>query len=647
MTTTDKAIASGSFEWGRYAAAIAVLAGAYAIAARYGIEQPVAHGVVTPVWAPSGIAIGALLLFGFRYWPAVTIGAFIANAGSDVSVPVAAAIAIGNTLEAVTAHSLLKRVRFDIAFRRVRDVLYFIGLAALVATAVSATIGVSTLVVANAIEFGSFGGEWLLWWFGDLIGALLVAPLILVWGAQLRARRIPGRLPELVVMLVLLCVTASAIFIGGNWQYPYVIFPLLVWAALRFGPLGATAAIFIVGSIATWGTVHGAVPIGGATATQSVQILQGLIAVVGLGTFVIAATIAERDAAESQRADALDELHDRNVMYETVLQAVSDLGEGFVVTDAGRLVFANPAYCEMTGYTLEELRALPSLLELTAPEDREEVVNRLRERLSGSEVQDHYEASLIRKDGQRVACEVAVKLVRTDEGAQIISIVRDVTDRKQMENFRENFVSYVAHEMRTPITIILGFSDLLKRARTLDDDQLEDVVERLGTNSATMKERLDTILRLAGVEQGSTEVFTEKIDLEHFLTDVTAEIPRPEGKTLVIDADGAVARLDTRGLQQIVANLVTNAYRYGGDNVLVEARRRDDTVTIEVSDDGPGVPPALVDRVFEPFVRAGETSEGAGLGLSVVKALARAGGGDVVYEARPQRAVFRVTLRTE
>jgi integral membrane sensor domain MASE1 len=98
-------------------------------AAKLGIELSVAHGVITPVWAPTGIAIAALFLFGTRLWPAVTIGAFLANVTSDASIGVSAAIAIGNTLE----------------------------------------------------DGGSVGSEWLLWWVGDAMGALIVAPLILVW----------------------------------------------------------------------------------------------------------------------------------------------------------------------------------------------------------------------------------------------------------------------------------------------------------------------------------------------------------------------------------------------------------------------------------------------------------------------------------
>jgi PAS domain S-box-containing protein len=619
-----------------FVAKLAALGVAYFLAARFGIEQDVAHGVITPVWAPSGIAIAALLLFGPRYWPGVAAGAFVANATSDVALPIAGAIAIGNTLEAVVAESLLSRVGFAHALSRVRDVLWFVVFAAVVATTVSATVGVTALTTAGDLAGSRYVEEWLLWWFGDLIGTLLVAPPLLTWVTAYRRRSFPGRRVEGAILAALLIAAASVIFLEGNWRYPYVIFPLLVWAALRFSQVGATTAILLVGGIATWGTANGAVPIGGTSATQAVQILQGLIAIVGVGIFLTAATIAERDDAEGERTRALAQLHERNSMYETLLQTVSDLGEGFVVTDAGRLVFANAAYCEMTGYTYEELLELPSLVELTAPEEREEIANRLRERLAGGRVVDHYEAALIRKDGRRVECEVAVELAQTDEGPRIVSLVRDVTERKKIETFRANFVSYAAHELRSPISIIGGFVDLLRRAEPRDPDETEDALERISANVATMRARIENMLALTRIERREVTLRPEPVELETFLHGIAESMPPPEGTSLDVDAPrGTSAWLDRSALEQIIANLLTNSYRYGGPRVRLAARSSGSATTIEVSDDGTGIPDGEVDRMFEPFVRGNtpRKSDGAGLGLSIVKALVEASGGTIHYSS--------------
>ncbi|HJR46413.1 MAG TPA: MASE1 domain-containing protein [Actinomycetota bacterium] len=622
-----------------------VLAAVYLAAARFGIEQDVAHGVITPVWAPSGIAIATLLLWGRRYWIGIALGAFVANATSDISIAAAGAIALGNTLEAVAAATLLGRVDFSSSLTRVRDVLWFVVLAAMAATTVSATVGVTALEVMGELGSGGYAEEWVLWWFGDLIGALLVAPPILAWAAAVRDRRWPDRGLEGLVLAASVIVAAIVVFIGGSWRYPYVIFPLLIWAALRFRQLGATTAIALVGGIATWGTAGGAVPIGGASPTEAVQILQGLIAIVGVGTFVTAATISERDTAEADRTSALTQLRDRNAMYETVLQTVSDLGEGFLVTDAGRLIFANPAYCEMTGYTFDELLALPSLVELTAPEHRDEIAERLRQRMAGGKVMDHYESALIRKDGRRVEVEVAVEVAQTDQGPRIVSVVRDITERKRIESFREHFVSYAAHELRAPISNIAGFVDLLGNA--VDKGDAKALVDRTATNVRTMQARLDNILALTRIERGDVPLKPEVVDVGRFLKGLAEGLTPPAGKHLEVDAaPGVEAWVDISALEQIVANLVTNAYRYGGDRVWVACRRADGVTAIEVTDDGAGIAGTEVENMFEPFVRGGPRgdSEGAGLGLPIVKALAIASGGNIRYWSEEGRASFVVSL---
>jgi PAS domain S-box-containing protein len=123
-------------------------------------------------------------------------------------------------------------------------------------------------------------------------------------------------------------------------------------------------------------------------------------------------------------------------LYETLIQAMSDLGLGVVVTDAGHCIYANDAYCEMTGYTVEELLEMASLLDLSDPSEHEALAQRLRERLAGGHVEDHYEAGLIRKDGTRVDCEVSVKFAPQDGRNLLISVIRDVSDRKRMEDVR-------------------------------------------------------------------------------------------------------------------------------------------------------------------------------------------------------------------
>jgi len=147
----------------RNAVLMAALFVAYVFSARLGIDLPGAHGVVTPVWAPTGIALVALVLYGPGLWPAVALGALVANSTSGASVPEAALISIGNTLEAVVGSMLLQRVGFRPALDRVRDVFALVVFGAIVSTAIAATNGVTTLWAFDDISMSNYPSEWLLW----------------------------------------------------------------------------------------------------------------------------------------------------------------------------------------------------------------------------------------------------------------------------------------------------------------------------------------------------------------------------------------------------------------------------------------------------------------------------------------------------
>lgn len=633
-----------SYRWFGAMGAIALV---YVGVARVGLDLPVAHGVVTPVWIPTGLAIAAAVLFGPRVWPAIALGAFIANATSGVGVPVAAAIATGNTLEAVVAAVLLRRAGLDPGLNRVRDVFSLVVLGALIAPTVSATIGITALVVADRLVVDDYVAEWVLWWFGDVMGAVLVAPVLLTWADAIRARAAIQRPLEAAGLLIAVAGVAGWVFIGGSWKYPYLLFPLLVWAALRFKQIGAATATLVVSAIAIVGTLEGSVPIGGVSQVQSVQILQALLGVVAIATLLIGATLAERESVERENKGLLEELTQRERLNETLFSALSDLGEGFLVTDAGRLTYANEAYCRMTGYSLEELMSLSSLLELSPPDEREVLTERLRSRLAGGEVADHYEATLIRKDGRQVSCEVAVKLMTTEEGPRLVSLVRDVTDRKRMELFRDEFLAYAAHELRGPISTIRGFTELLAKRAAYDEADIDRAAERIAANTQTMSVRLERLMALARVQRGDLELHAAPLGLLDVVRTAGYEVTTPAGKTLHLDVPEDLSVVcDRHVIEQIMANLLTNAFRYGGDNVTISASTVGGKVELAVSDDGPGVSAELRRRLFEPFAQGPDSKRagGAGLGLAMVRALADACGLETGYRPGDPGAVFYVAF---
>jgi integral membrane sensor domain MASE1 len=283
---------------------------AYVIAARLGFRLAYVAEQVTTVWAPTGIAQAALLLWGRSLWPAIWLGAFVANAGTAAPLWTAAGIATGNTLEAVLAASILRRLPgFDPTLRRIFDALAFIVVAALMSTAISATIGVSTLCAAGAQPWMRFSELWLDWWLGDALGALVVAPVILT------IVRVPADWSgrdwiETSLLLAGAAVTTQFVFgqvfdpTIGHHPLEYVVFPFLIAAAVRLGQPATALVVLGASGVTIWNTVRGTGPFTGEAIHESLILLQVFTGVLAGTGLLLAAAITERKTSERRRAAA-------------------------------------------------------------------------------------------------------------------------------------------------------------------------------------------------------------------------------------------------------------------------------------------------------------------------------------------------------
>jgi signal transduction histidine kinase len=290
---------------------IAALAITYVVIARAGLAMDAVSGFATLVWPATGLALAVLLVFGRAYWPGVLIGAFVVNKWTGASVPVALGIAVGNTLEAVVGAALLRRLEgFSPALQRLRDVVALVGLAALGSTLVSASIGVGSLLAGGIVDRAHAADTWIAWWIGDVLGDLVVAPVLLVWVDVARRRRWPTTARAIeAALLALVTVALTLVIFGGPsaaiLREPYLLFPLLSWAALRFGTLGAANATFLVAALTVARTAMHSGPFVRPTLHESLLPLQTFMAVVALSTLLLGAAIAERRNALRARDSLL------------------------------------------------------------------------------------------------------------------------------------------------------------------------------------------------------------------------------------------------------------------------------------------------------------------------------------------------------
>ncbi len=230
--------------------------------------------------------------------------------------------------------------------------------------------------------------------------------------------------------------------------------------------------------------------------------------------------------------------------------------------------------------------------------------------------------------------------------------VRLTEELQRLDVARREFIANAAHELRTPLTAILGFSSMLSGDPSqMPTQQLSIALDTIHRHALRMRLLINNLLDLAQLEQRKLKVFTLPTSLSAAVKQALDGVATSDEHTLTVDvpADTMVIA-DPLRLEQIVTNLVTNAYKYGGPNVRIDARADDHMAMIVVSDDGPGVPDDVRAHIFEPFVRGSGTAgvQGSGLGLAIVRNLVQAFGGDAWYEeAQPHGARFVLALKTE
>jgi diguanylate cyclase (GGDEF)-like protein len=302
----------------RYLLTLAALASLYFLAAKLGLAFALVNPSATAIWPPTGIALAAFLVLGLETWPAILLGAFLANLTTQGSIATSLCIGAGNTLEGIVGALLVNRfAQGRFFFLRPRDVVKFAVLAAIFSTTISATIGVATLGAAGLARPGVFGHIWLTWWLGDSAGDLVVAPALILWSSAPRQlwntrRALEGLLLVLGLSLVALMVFEGFLKMAGFEHLPleYLCVPFLFWAAFRIGRRGLAGCVLVLSFIAITGTVHGLGPFARNDPNVSLLMLQGYLAVIAVTMLAAAAVIWERRQMEEEarRLAVQDEL---------------------------------------------------------------------------------------------------------------------------------------------------------------------------------------------------------------------------------------------------------------------------------------------------------------------------------------------------
>ena len=310
----------------RYAAGVGLIAGGYYAAAQGG-EALLLTGPAGAFWPATGVGIAVLYLGGLRWWPGVLLGDLLSREFTELPVGTALAQTAGNVARALVAVIILQRL---VGRRAAMDRLEHVG-AVLVAIAageaISATVAMVSLKSGGVLEVSEMGLFWRSWWLGGLAGGLVVVPLALAWANARRPAWRSRHTAEGALMLVAVA-GLSAIALSAEQPLTYVVFPAFIWAALRFGPQGATLAVALAAVIAVWATSNEEGPFVEHSPTASALNLQLYIVLAALTTFCLAAIVSERrraalELAESQRREGERAAQERQRIARDLHDSVS------------------------------------------------------------------------------------------------------------------------------------------------------------------------------------------------------------------------------------------------------------------------------------------------------------------------------------
>ncbi len=341
-----------------------ILTACYFVGGLLGKEASFLGGSIALVWPPAGIALAAILLFGYRFWPGVALGAVLFSFTNGMPFGFfTLGTAVGNTVGAIVCTFLLRNfIAFQNAMERTRDVTGFIGLACFLGTTVNAAFNVVGLAYAGTVSWEHLFPTILEWWVPNALAGLVVAPFIIAWATPSATRWDARLIAEAAICGAALVagtlISFNSWFVYGIQNYPlaYLPFPFLVWGALRFGQRGATTGTLLVSVLAIYSLLQKRGPFVTGTETESLMLIGSYIGILAVTNMLLAAAATERRQAESAMAES-------EKRFRTIVEDQTDLICRF--KPDGILTFVNEAYCRFHGKNREELLGTNFLLSLS------------------------------------------------------------------------------------------------------------------------------------------------------------------------------------------------------------------------------------------------------------------------------------------
>jgi PAS domain S-box-containing protein len=597
----------------------------YFLGSKTGLELALVHPSATALWPGTGIAVAGLLVLGLRLWPVVLLSSAAVNYTTTGDAPTSIAIAGGNTMEALIIGFLLQRFGDGVrSFERAAGVFLFVGAVAFAAL-LSATIGAGSLVVGGLAAPELLPQLWTNWWIGNVTGALLVAPLLVLWSRNEPANRSLSRWIEggLLFGLIVTVAFDPARFLTGsaspNPPTGLLVLPLVIWSAFRFSPRVATAAVFVLALGLVWNTVQGRGPYARSDATDSLLVLAMALGALSFVSLVLAALVTDRRREAETLRQARDQLEARvDERTESLSVAVerlrSEIGEreraeedlrrsrarlveaqqlarmGSWDWDVDRnVVSASEELHRLYGLTRAEFpTSLEGFLSRIHPDDRPLATAELmRARETGRPFE--FDHRILRPDGapRWFRSQGRVELGPDGRALRMSGTAQDITDRRRLERERQDaqerakevqrlqelnelktrFMNTAAHELNTPLTPIRVQLHLLRNRLDVKGDpdtaRSFDVLER---NIERMIGLVGDVLEAARLQAERLGIRKEPVDLTRLAREAFESFQAPARESgLQLEPafnGGLLVEADPKRISQVLYNLLSNAIKF-------------------------------------------------------------------------------------
>lgn len=659
---------------------ITLIAVIYFVTAKLGLSLAYGTAQATTVWPPAGIALAAMVLLGYRCWPGILLGAFLANITTNEPAWMAATIALGNTLEALVGAAWLRRVKFQPSLNRLRDVWLFIGIT-LVIVLIASFGGVASLALGHKIVSSTVREALRVWYLGDLMGILIITPIILLW-PQFRfanpfQKRYRGAVVLYATVLLTQVLTYFRSFQPSEILIPraYQAFPLVIWAAVRTSPFGTAIATLFISTISILGTIHERGPFTQQPTVEANLIsLQSFLFYVAATGMTLAAIVAERNAINKSLEKETSQLSESQAQMEGLILSI---GEGLVVVDMnGTIALVNRVFERLTGWSSHQVvgKQLQKILPLET-EKRQPILeaDRLVSRVlkqgktieTGLSAHPHY---YVRKDGQRFPVAVSVAPIRVGgKIAGAVNVFRDITNEFAVDRAKDEFVALASHQLRTPLSTIRWYTEMLVNGEVGKiNAKQRQYLAQIYDGNLRMIELVNALLNASRIELGKLSVEPRPTKLQTFIdtivTDFRADI---QARRLKIKREYAESipeiPLDPQLMRMVIQNILSNAIKYTrnggrititldwGPTSATAAKKKARPVLITIEDTGLGIPAAQQHLIFTKLFRADnvrkQEATGTGLGLYIAKAIVEQSGGRIWFTSEENKGTkFFFTL---